>query len=283
MTTPDTTPPATTTPTSTTPNSTTPSSTPGSGAPWWRRGAAGWTLDLFSSVKLGIWLLAILFVYSSIGSAGIVYPDFDAGTWNILDPENWAHDQLRQWRGLEMTEFEWFHWWPFDLMMILISVNIVVTTIRRIPFKPVNYGVWGIHAGIIVLVIGSFVYFGLKVEGDTPVARRRVVAEFDAVQADGSTKRERVEFVASPGQRVEVGEGARRTMFEVRGVDPAWELLTGDDKGKRTYSVTVAVTRGEKRYMRQLLVGYPQLTEDLIFTEESHVFDQAVLVRTSRE
>ena len=268
MTTPDTTPPATTTPTSTTPNSATPSSTPGSGAPWWRRGAAGWTLDLFSSVKLGIWLLAILFVYSSIGSAGIVYPDFDAGTWNILDPENWAHDQLRQWRGLEMTEFEWFHWWPFDLMMILISVNIVVTTIRRIPFKPVNYGVWGIHAGIIVLVIGSFIYFGLKVEGDTPVARRRVVAEFDAVQADGSTKRERVEFVASPGQRVEVGEGARRTMFEVRGVDPAWELLTGDDKGKRTYSVTVAVEREGKRYLRQVLAGYPQLTEDLIFTAD---------------
>jgi hypothetical protein len=237
-------------------------------APWWRRGLAGWTLDLFSNVKLGIWLMVILFIYSSIGSAGIVYPDFDAGTWNIFNPENWAHDQMRQWRNLEMTEFEWFHWWPFDLMMILISINIVVTTLRRIPFKPVNYGVWGIHAGIIVLVIGSFIYFGLKVEGDTPVARRKVVAEFDAAQADGSTKRERVEFVASPGQRVEVGEGAQRVMFEVRGVDPSWELLTGDDKGKRTYSVTVAVERDGKRYMRQLLAGYPQLTEDLILTDD---------------
>ncbi|MEY5031280.1 MAG: ResB-like family, partial [Planctomycetota bacterium] len=210
----------------------------------------------------------VLFVYSSIGSAGIVYPDFDAGTWDIFNPENWAHDQLRQWRNLEMTEFEWFHWWPFDLMMILISINIVVTTLRRIPFKPVNYGVWGIHAGIIVLVIGSFIYFGLKVEGDTPVARRKIVAEFDAAQADGSTKRERVEFVASPGQRVEYGEGVRRVMFEVRGVDPSWELLTGDDKGKRTYSVTVAVERDGKRYMRQLLAGYPQLTEDLILTDD---------------
>ena len=237
-------------------------------APWWRRGLAGWTLDLFSNVKLGIWLMVILFIYSSIGSAGIVYPDFDADTWNIFNPENWAHDQMRQWRNLEMTEFEWFHWWPFDLMMILISINIVVTTLRRIPFKPVNYGVWGIHAGIIVLVIGSFIYFGLKVEGDTPVARRKVVAEFDAAQADGSTKRERVEFVASPGQRVEVGEGAQRVMFEVRGVDPSWELLTGDDKGKRTYSVTVAVERDGKRYMRQLLAGYPQLTEDLILTDD---------------
>ena len=241
---------------------------PSDAPPWWRSGAVGRLLDLFSSVKLGIWLMVVLFVYSSIGSAGIVYPDFDAGTWNIFNPENWAHDQMRQWRGLEMTEFEWFHWWPFDLMMILLSINIVVTTLRRIPFKPVNYGVWGIHAGIIVLVIGSFIYFGLKVEGDTPVARRKVVAEFDMPQADGSSRRERVDFVASPGQRVELGEGAGRVMFEVRGIDPAWELLTGDDKGKRTYSVTVAVERDGKRFMRQLLAGYPQLTEDLILTDD---------------
>jgi len=225
-------------------------------------------LDLFSSVKLGIWLMAILFVYSSIGSAGIVYPDFAAGNANIFSAENWAHDQLRQWRGLEMTEFEWFHWWPFDLMMILLAVNLVVTTVRRIPFKPVNYGVWGIHAGIIVLIVGSFIYFGVKVEGDTPVARRTIVAEFDAKQADGSTKRERIAFVASPGQRVERGEGARRIMLEVRSIDPAWEILTGDDKGKRAYSVTVAIEREGKRYLRQVLAGYPQLTEDLIFTAD---------------
>jgi len=225
-------------------------------------------LDLFSSVKLGIWLMAILFVYSSIGSAGIVYPDFAAGNANIFSAENWAHDQLRQWRGLEMTEFEWFHWWPFDLMMILLAVNLVVTTVRRIPFKPVNYGVWGIHTGIIVLIVGSFIYFGVKVEGDTPVARRTIVAEFDAKQADGSTKLERIAFVASPGQRVERGEGARRIMLEVRSIDPAWEILTGDDKGKRAYSVTVAIEREGKRYLRQVLAGYPQLTEDLIFTAD---------------
>jgi len=232
------------------------------------RGPVRAVLDLFSSVKLGIWLMAILFVYSSIGSAGIVYPDFAAGNANIFSADNWAHDQLRQWRGLEMTEFEWFHWWPFDLMMILLAVNLVVTTVRRIPFKPVNYGVWGIHAGIIVLIVGSFIYFGVKVEGDTPVARRTIVAEYDAKQADGSTRRERVAFVASPGQRVERGQGAQRVMLEVRGIDPAWEILTGDDKGKRAYSVTVAIEREGKRYLRQVLAGYPQLTEDLIFTAD---------------
>jgi hypothetical protein len=238
------------------------------GAPWWRRGIAGWTLDLFSSVKFGIWLLVILFIYSSVGSAGIVYPDFDAGTWNLFNPENWAHDQMRQWRGLEMTEFEWFHWWPFDLMMILIAINIAVTTVRRIPFKAVNYGVWMIHTGILVLIVGSFIYFGTKVEGDTPVARRRVVATYEVVAADGTRSTRTAEVLAAPGNRTVSGEGADATTFEVMSIDPDWELLTGDDRGKRTYSVTVAVTRGEKRYMRQLLVGYPQLTEDLIFTDD---------------
>ena len=33
-------------------------------------------LRLFSSIPLGIVLLSILFVYSSIGSAGILYPTF---------------------------------------------------------------------------------------------------------------------------------------------------------------------------------------------------------------
>ena len=30
--------------------------------------------DLFSNVKLGICLLVVLFIYSSVGSAGILYP-----------------------------------------------------------------------------------------------------------------------------------------------------------------------------------------------------------------
>ncbi len=232
--------------------------------PWWRRGVVGALLDLFSSVKLGIWLMALLFVYSSIGSAGIVYPE----TWNIFKTENWAHDQIRQWRGLEMTEFEWFHWWPFDLMMILLTINLVVTTLRRIPFKPVNYGVWMIHSGIIVLIIGSFIYFGTKVEGDAPVARRKVVAQYTVNNADGSTRTETVDFLASPGIKLSRGTGADEVKFEVTSVDPDWELLTGESEGDRTYSVTVAVERGGKRYLRQLLAGHPDLTEDLIFTAD---------------
>jgi hypothetical protein len=167
-----------------------------------------------------------------------------------------------------MTEFEWFHWWPFDLMMILLSINIVVTTIRRIPFKAVNYGVWMIHTGIVVLVIGSFIYFGTKVEGDTPVARRKVVAQYTVAGDGGEPRTETVEFLAAPGIKFSRGSGEKEVRFEVTSVDPAWELLTGDNKGQRAYSVTVAIDRDGKRYMRQLIAGHPDLTEDLIFTAD---------------
>src|SRR6267142_1409358 len=87
-------------------------------------------LDLFSSVRLGIVLLALLFVYSSVGSAGVPVKI------NIFDPAAWVAP--RQWRGLEMTEFEWFHWWPFKLIIGLICANIITTTLRRIPLNFIN-------------------------------------------------------------------------------------------------------------------------------------------------
>jgi cytochrome c-type biogenesis protein CcsB len=216
-----------------------------------------YVFDLLSSVRFGIVLLVVLFVYMSVGSAGIIYPEHP----NILHPDAWAHDQLRQWRPFEMTEFEWFHWWPFDLMIGLLAANIVVTTLRRIPFKPVNFGVWMIHAGVIVLIVGSFIYFNAKVEGDAPVARRKIAL----AMADGS---DTVEMLASPGAKASVGTGTSRYDVEVVSIDPSWEILTGDDAGSRAYSVTLMVQSPSRQFMRQLVDGKPEYTEDLILTSD---------------
>ncbi|MDA0214498.1 MAG: hypothetical protein O2875_03960, partial [Planctomycetota bacterium] len=94
----------------------------------------------------------------------------------------WVHAQMRQWRPFEMTEFEWFHWWPFDLLIGLIALTLIVTTLRRIPLRVINLGVWTIHTGIIVLIVGSFIYFHAKVEGDAPVARRKIVWKVSMIQ-----------------------------------------------------------------------------------------------------
>lgn len=215
--------------------------------------AVRWLYDLLSSVRFGITLLVLLFFYMSIGSAGVVYPVHP----NLFHPDAWVHDQLRQWRPFEMTEFEWFHWWPFNLLVGLIAANMIVTTLRRIPFRVVNLGVWMIHTGIIVLIVGSVHYFNAKVEGDAPVARRKIVLEADG--SDGS-----VELLAATGARAVIGDGAGQYSVEVVDIDPAWTLRTDGSDGEPAYSVTVSVQTAARRFMRQLIAGRPDLTEDLL-------------------
>jgi len=222
-------------------------------------------LDLFSSVRFGIVLLTLLFVYMSVGSAGILYPVHP----NVFHPDAWVHARLRQWRPFEMTEFEWFHWWPFQLLMGILAANLVTTTLRRIPLRVVNLGVWMIHSGIIILIIGSVIYFGTKVEGEAPVVRRQVTV---GVAAKDGPRTEMVAtgtLLAAPGNKLTVGAGADRYDVEVQSIDPTWELRSGADTGKRTYSVNLMITAPDRRFMRQVIAGYPEYTEDLVFTQDA--------------
>ncbi|MHC4981516.1 MAG: hypothetical protein ACYTGT_21270 [Planctomycetota bacterium] len=196
----------------------------------------GVILDFIGSVWTGITLLALLFVYCSIGSA------------------------LRQMPFFEMTEFEWFHWWPFDVLVALICLSLVVVTVRRIPFKPVNYGVWMIHSGIIVLAVGSVIYYGTKKEGDAPVARRQVV-----VRVPGH---EPATVLAMPGNSTHIGPRDNPYHVRVTAIDPQWEMLSGDDAGTRAYKVSVEVRTAEQTFIRELMAGYPQYTQDLVRSTE---------------
>ncbi|MFQ5589813.1 MAG: hypothetical protein ACE5HE_01495 [Phycisphaerae bacterium] len=194
-------------------------------------------LELFSSVWFGILLASMLFIYCSIGS---------------------AVPAVRQLPGLEMTEFEWFHWWPFSALVILLCVALVVVTIRRIAFNVINAGVWMVHAGVILLCVGSYYYFGTKVEGDTPVFRRRV-----SIELPGQT--EPATLVALPGAGTTVVAGPNVWRFQIQGTNTAWPILSDEHAGENAYAVNVAVTppRGEP-FVRQLLDGYVQYTEDII-------------------
>lgn len=223
------------------------------------RGLIMWVLGLFSSVPFGIVLLSILFVYCSIGSAGLIYPIHP----NIFSADAWVHAQIRQFRPFEMTEFEWFHWWPFNLLILLLCLNIAITTVRRIRLSVINLGVWMIHTGIIVLAIGSVIYFGRKIEGDAPIARRAVTASIET--PDGPRQ---VSFLASPGNRATLAAGEGQWTFEVASIDPGWEIRSGDDAGKRAYSVNVMIDGPSGRFMRQLLADYPAYTEDVLFTND---------------
>ena len=99
-------------------------------------------------------------------------------------------------------------------------------------------------------------YFSQKVEGDVLISRRRVVI----YQQDA----EPVSMVVTPGNMLRVGDRS----YTITGINPNWELMSGDDKGKRAYTVTVTIEGGEETFMRQLIAGYPEYTEDIVRTDD---------------
>lgn len=74
---------------------------------------------------------------------------------------------LRRLPGFEMSELEFYGWWPMKALLLLLIVNLVIATVRRIEFIFANIGVLTVHTGIVVLGIGSALYSNLKLEGDT--------------------------------------------------------------------------------------------------------------------
>ncbi len=81
--------------------------------------------------------------------------------------EAYASVTVRRLPAMEMTELEFYAWWPMRAMLLLFTINLIVATIRRIEFKFVNIGVLTVHTGIILIAVGSVYYQMFKQEGDT--------------------------------------------------------------------------------------------------------------------
>ncbi len=73
---------------------------------------------------------------------------------------------LRRLPGFEMTEMQFYGWWPLRTALFLFTLNLIVTTVRRIEFNFKNLGVLSVHAGIIIIALGSLFYTRYKLEGD---------------------------------------------------------------------------------------------------------------------
>ncbi|GMU19929.1 MAG: hypothetical protein AMXMBFR13_00330 [Phycisphaerae bacterium] len=198
-------------------------------------------LDWIGSIPFGLAMLILIFVYSSIGSAA---PPIRQGA-------------MADWTGLEFlrfdkSEMEWFSWWPFQIMTALFCLAMVIITIRRIRLTLVNAGVWAIHTGIVILAVSSAYYFGTKVEGDAVIfqslARIRVPGA-----AEGR-------MVVRPQAAAQVGE----YQVSVSQINPNYSILTGEDQGKRAQQIWFNVTSPRQTFIRTMLVGYPDYTEDVI-------------------
>lgn len=85
---------------------------------------------------------------------------------------------VRRLRFMEMSELEFYGWWPLKTMLLLFVVNLVFATVRRIEFTFKNIGVLTVHTGIVMMAVGSMWYAALKEEGD-------MVLEAGPVDAQG--------------------------------------------------------------------------------------------------
>lgn len=100
-----------------------------------------------------------MLVYDPIKHTGVrLFADF---------VEQYKDITLRRLPGMEMSELEFYSWWPLRVILLLFVANMVIATVRRIEFNFKNLGVLTVHTGIVTITLGSVYYAGLKREGDT--------------------------------------------------------------------------------------------------------------------
>ncbi len=189
-----------------------------------------------NNVWFGIVVFVLIFIYSSIGSA--------------IPP-------VRQHPWFDMTEMGWFHWWPFDTLIALMVITLTTVTLKQIPFRLVNLGVWTIHVGIVILCLGSVMYFSQKLEGDAPVFRRQI-----SINIPGNA--EPAKMVVRPANSLKVASSQGPYEFRITQLFPEWTIASGNGKGKQAMMVWVDCLTPVQKFTRQLLVGYPQYTEDIL-------------------
>ncbi len=105
-------------------------------------GPIGWVVRFFSSIKMGLLWLFLTTAYIAVGSGlPSVRSYFDVSTMGFFNSP------------------------PMVILMALLATTLITVTLRRIPLTLYKLGVWSVHTGIITLLVGLFLYFGLKKEG----------------------------------------------------------------------------------------------------------------------
>ncbi len=121
----------------------------------------------------GFLLMGALAAASVYGWYELAWPRlrYDAGTGSGVMlfssfVERYSTTTLRRMPGLEMSELEFYSWWPLRVILLTFVLNMVVATLRRIEFTFPNIGVLTVHSGIVVIALGSIYYAAGKQEGD---------------------------------------------------------------------------------------------------------------------
>jgi len=121
-----------------------------------------------------------------IGGVASLYGNFAA--YDAISQHPWFNRHIAtviyRLPGIEMTELQFYSWWPLRLILLLFVINMIWATIRRIEFRWLNIGVLTVHTGIVVMALGSIFYGKLKVEGDTILFRQDLGGPIEGVFYD---------------------------------------------------------------------------------------------------
>src|SRR5258708_5582198 len=152
--------------------------------------------------------------------------------------------------------------------MVLLVTNLTVVTWRRIPLTPPRYGVWCVHAGIILLILGTSYYYHDKVEG---TLRLYTNPQFGPVSTDHFyDKDERALYVKIDGTLWNwyalpslprfkaydsaLGNGAYLNHTDLANITPYIDVQ--DDRSKPPVRSSLSKTLGWKDELKLDVVGY---------------------------
>lgn len=126
-------------------------------------------------------LRVLIGLIAMIMAGGIaVFASIEAHLWITAQLwfDQWHATIIYRLPLFEMTELEFYAWWPMQVLLGLFVLNMIWATIRRIEFKFVNIGVLTVHTGIVTLAIGAMLYGYFKFEGDMILMRRDLGGNF---------------------------------------------------------------------------------------------------------
>lgn len=196
--------------------------------------------DALSNKQLGIVLLVLLLAYCAIGSGYLPFR-----------------------RVLELSEASVFTHWLFAGLVAVFCAVLILATLRRIRFSRFNAGVITIHAGMLVLTVGSAYYFANKIEGDVLLRPPMIhLVSAQRLASTGDLARSKIgQLVAAEGRRW------RQDTPAIGGVHQI-EVLSVTDHGLRLAEQVILGVRVGDQPARQVSLAAGPGAADGVFVSD---------------
>lgn len=109
------------------------------------------------SPRLGIALISLFALYAALASLPIIQHTSPTGELSRVP--------LRTLAAIDLTEGQWFAWWPSLATLTAIVINMTISMLTRVEWSRRKFPVFLTHTGVALLALGSAIYAAQKQEG----------------------------------------------------------------------------------------------------------------------